>query len=155
MDLSKRPELQHPVCVECGSAQYDQTWDVLEAFLGSFSFEDGSRAELLRDDESNFAQLMVYIHAPNSYREDRLDRFTRHEFVVPVATYDYENWRRWVFDRLISVGNHEICEWFKDAGVRVFPPHHGNGEDPYVVWTNCDLAQERARLAPGEGLPLP
>lgn len=168
--------------------RHEQTWDTLQQFLDRFVYEDGSRTQLVRDDASNFALLYVYLHAPNSYRQDRADRFTRHEFVVPVATYDYANWRRWVFERLCSAAAHEVCEWFAEidpdacihcgahddldgdhscpcpwqdgkcpghAGpwrVRVFAPHHGNGEDPYVVWTPIDRSAERVALAPGEDL---
>lgn len=132
--------------------RYDQTWDTLEACLANLSYTDGSRFSLERNDESNWACLVILVHAPNSYREDRADRFTRHEFLVPQATYDYENWRRWVFDRVCSIAHHEVCEWFKDADERVFAPHHGNGEDPYVVWTPVDRSAQRVALAPGEGL---
>ena len=30
-------------------------------------------------------------------------------------------------------------------GVRVFAPHHGNGEDPYRVWHVGDLADTRVK----------
>lgn len=130
----------------------EQTWDELDRFLKEgFSYEDFSRAKLERDDESNYAVLYVWLHAPNSYTGsvgDREDRHTRHEFVVPVATYNYENWRRWVIERLYSIAIHEVNEWFMDHGIRVFAPHHGNGEDPYVSWQLGD--QSAIDKAPGE-----
>lgn len=131
---------------------YDQAWDTLQQVIDNLTYEDRSRFELHRDDESNYAVLYVFLHAPNTYREDRVDRYTCHEFVVPAATYDYANWRRWIFERLCSAAIHEVCEWFMDSGVRVFAPHHGNGEDPYVAWTPCDREAERVALAPGESL---
>lgn len=132
---------------------YEQTWDELERFLLHFTYEDGSRTHLVRDDESNYAVLYVFLHAPNTYvgsPGDREDRYTRHEFVVPVATYDYENWRRWVYDRLCSAALHEVGEWFMDDGVRVFAPHHGNGEDPYVQWQTLPDREARVAKAPGD-----
>lgn len=129
----------------------EQTWDELDRFLKNFTYVDFSRTQLVRDDESNYAVLYVYLHAPNSYIGEpgnRQDRYTRHEFVVPVATYNYENWRRWVYERLKAAAIHEVDEWFKDSGVRVFAPHHGNGEDPYVSWqVGSELAISKA---PGE-----
>lgn len=131
----------------------EQTWDELERFINDrFSYEDFSRAKLERHDEDNYAVLYVFLHAPNSYEGEpgnRPDRYTRHEFVVPVATYNYENWRRWVYERLCSAALHEVSEWFMDDGVRVFAPHHGNGEDPYVQWQLG--TQEQINYAPGDG----
>lgn len=141
--------------------QHEQSWDLLETVVARHRYEDFSRLELERDDESNHAILHVYIHAPNSYKGkpgERIDRHTNHEFLVPCATYDYENWQRWVYDRLISISHHEVGEWFQEMDPetrewrRVFPPHHGDGEDPYVIWTNIDRADERAALAPGDHL---
>lgn len=128
--------------------QHPQTWAVLARVVDNLTYVDGSRFTLARDDASNYCVLYVFLHAPNSYREDRADRFTRNEFVVPVATYDYENWRRWVYERLKAAAIHEVGEWFKDSGVRVYPPYHGNGEDPYVEWTGG--SPERAAKAPGD-----
>lgn len=129
----------------------EQTWDELDRCVRNLTYTDGSRFRLHRDDESNYAVLYVFLHAPNSYRGEpgnRVDRYTRHEFVVPVATYNYENWRRWVYERLRAAAMHEVDEWFMDDGVRVFAPHHGNGEDPYVSWQLG--TQEQVSKAPGE-----
>lgn len=168
---------------------YEQTWHILQTVLANHRYEDFSRLRLEADDESNHAVLCVYIHAPNSYKGQpgsRVDRHTRHEFLVPCATYDYENWQRWVFDRLVSISRHEVGEWFQETDPlacphcgsreegdhtcpcpardaectehgpvwyrRVYPPHHGDGEDPYVTWTTITDADERAELAPGEHL---
>lgn len=131
--------------------RHDQTWDILEQVVAEATYTDRTRFELVRDDEddaSNYALLYVFIHAPNSYYDDRRDRYTRHEFVVPVATYDRTNWIRWVFERVESAAIHEVCEWFMINGKRVYPPHHGNGEDPYVKWHLG--TEEQAAKAPGD-----
>lgn len=127
---------------------HEQTWDVLGEAVDAITYEDSSRLVLSRDDPSNYAILYVFLHSPNSYRDDRADRYTRHEFVVPVATYDRANWIRWVFERVKSAAVHEVCEWFKVDGERVYPPHHGNGEDPYVEWHLGTV--EQAAKAPGD-----
>lgn len=129
----------------------EQTWDELERFLSDFTYVDASRFSLERHDDENYAVLYAFLHAPNSYLGEpgnRQDRYTRHEFVVPVATYNYENWRRWVYERLRATALHEVDEWFKDAGVRVFAPHHGDGEDPYVSW-QLGTTEQTAK-APGD-----
>lgn len=128
--------------------QYEQTWDILDQVIHNLTYEDGSRFALIRDNESNHCILRIWIHAPNTYREDREDRYTHHDFLVPCATYDYTNWRRWVFENLKRIAIHEVCEWFKDSGTRVFAPHHGNGENPYVEWHLG--TKEQINKAPGD-----
>lgn len=125
-----------------------QTWDVLDDAVQSITYKDGARFLLAREDEHNFALLYVFFGVPNSYRADRAERHTRFEFVVPVATYDRENWVRWVFERVKSIEMHEVREWFKIDGVRAYAPHHANGEDPYVEWHMSTA--ERAAKAPGD-----
>lgn len=126
---------------------YAQTWDVLEQVVDAFGYVDKSRLQLVRDDESNYAVLYAFITTENSYVRGQ-DRHTRHEFVVPVATYDRANWARWVFERLVRTAVHEVCEWATLDGERLYPPHHGDGEDPYVEWHLGTL--EQAAKAPGD-----
>lgn len=131
--------------------QREQTWDLLAAALGSIEYTrdapPGRRFQLVRDDASNYAVLYVFTYQPNTYRPDEM-RHTRHEFVVPVATYSQAAWTRWVFDRIASIELHETCESFLVDGVRVYAPHHGNGEDPYAFWPGGTAAQKAK--APGE-----
>lgn len=149
----------HPecACFCCGSfrpvpiTKHEQTWDELEGFLATFAYTDFSRFRLEREDENNYAVFCAFIHAPNSRSGEpgnRPDRYTRHEFVVPVATYNRKNWRRWVYEQLRRIATHEVDEWFLDDGERVFGPHHGNGEDPYVSW-QLDTANQIAK-SPGD-----
>lgn len=94
-----------------------QTWDVLEDLLKNhieYKREpppNGSRFHLIRDDESNFAQLNIYTYNPNTYKEGEM-RHTRHEFIVPQATYHKQGWIRWVFDCIASIELHETTEHF-------------------------------------------
>ena len=130
-----------------------QSWDVLQQALDSIDYkrdpipEGHKRFALFRNDEANYAELSIYTYNVNTYDTDRM-RFTRHEFVVPVATYHRAGWTRWVFDRIASIELHETCEWFFVDGERVYAPHHGNGWDPYAFWPGHDYA-EKAK-APGE-----
>lgn len=152
----------------------DQTWAVLAQVLGTLRYTrdqpphftrdsldddgmavlfDNDRFRLLADAASNYAVLYVYTYNPNTYDPARM-RLTRHEFVVPVATYHQEGWKRWVFDRIASVEHHETCESFQEVDLdtgewhRPYAPHHGNGWDPYTFWPGHDIA-EKAK-APGD-----
>lgn len=116
---------------------YEQTWDVLERVLEEIQYKrdepPGHRFRLTRDDESNYAMLSIFTYNKNTYRNGQM-RHTRHEFLVPVATYNADTWLRWVFDKIVAIETHETAEWFFYKGTRVYAPHHGNGEDPYVQW---------------------
>lgn len=132
-------------------AAREQTWDVLEAALAKIDYQrerpPGNRFRFERRDDENFAVLYVFTYNPNTYRPGDM-RHTRHEFVVPVATYNEAAWIRWVFDCIAKIELHETTEHFFVEGVRVYAPHHGNGWDPYAFWPGHDIA-EKAK-APGE-----
>lgn len=137
--------------------QIPQTWDVLEKVIKNINYTrdplpddwPGSRFNLVRrnGDIDNYALLEVYTYNPNTYNRDRM-RYTRHEFVVPVATYHEMAWVRWVHDRILSIEVHETEESFEYKGVRIYAPHHGNGWDPYTQW--YDGHPDEQAKAPGD-----
>lgn len=96
----------------------DQTWDTLAEVLDSIRYardplpEGYPRFRLHRDDEGNWARLDIFTYNPNTYRPGEM-RLTRHEFIVPAATYHNAGWTRWVFDRIASIEMHETCESFQ------------------------------------------
>lgn len=57
-----------------------------------------------------------------------------HHMLVPPAVYNEVSWRRWLFEQVLLVERHEACEFFKIDGKRPYAPHHGPGNDPYVVF---------------------
>lgn len=131
---------------------YEQTWDELEKVIDSIEYTrdikpEWKRFHLVRNDEENYAVLYIYTHNRNTYKPDEI-RHTRHEFVVPVATYHRAGWTRWVFDNIASIELHETCENFFVDGKRVYAPHHGNGWDPYTFWPSHDYAEKLK--APGD-----
>lgn len=131
---------------------YEQTWDLLEEALGEIKYTrdepPGRRFHLVRDDEANYAVLYIFTYMPDSFSSTGEMRHTRHEFVVPVATYHKQQWTRWVFDRFMGIELHETCESFQVNGVRIYGPHHGNGEDPYAFWPGG--TREQKRKHPGQ-----
>lgn len=130
----------------------EQTWGLLEEALASITYTrdepPGSRFRFVRFDEENYGVLYIFTYNQDSYKPEGEMRHTRHEFVVPVATYHREAWVRWVFDCFMKIEQHEACESFKVDGVRVYAPHHGNGEDPYAFWPGG--TREQKRKHPGE-----
>lgn len=133
------------------STKREQTWDVLEQVLTEIEYKrespPGDRFALFRDDENNYARLNIFTYNPNSYNPDEI-RWTRHEFVVPVATYNRDTWIRWIFDNILAIEAHETSEFFFVNGERIYAPHHGNGENPYVLWFASYPAKKLK--APGE-----
>lgn len=130
----------------------NQTWDILEDALNSIDYKrdvppSGQRFRLLRRDDQNYATLLIYTYNTNTYKNDEM-RHTRHEFVVPVATYNRPSWIRWVFDKIAAIEIHETTEWFFVDGERVYAPHHGNGWDPYAFWPGHDSSEKFK--APGD-----
>lgn len=131
---------------------HEQTWDCLQEALNEAKYirdepPDIPRFQLIRDDASNYAVLYIFTWNKNTY-DQNLMRCTRHEFVVPVATYHKAAWHRWVFDRIASIEQHETCESYLVNGVRIYAPHHGNGWDPYTVW--YDGHPDEQAKAPGD-----
>ncbi len=57
-----------------------------------------------------------------------------HYMPVPPAAYDLRSWRRWLLDQIILVERHEACEFFQIDGERYYAPHHGFGQDPYIIF---------------------
>jgi hypothetical protein len=57
-----------------------------------------------------------------------------HYFPVPPAAYNEQSWRRWLFDRLLEVERHEAAEFFRIDGKQPYAPHHGPGNDPYIIF---------------------
>lgn len=93
------------------------------------------------DEECPVYKLMIVSKTTNSYDQDQIIR-VRHEFMVPPADYQEQVWIAWIFDRVGDVeAKHEAGEFFQWNGIRVFAPHHGNGQDPYRVWFMGDYAQ--------------
>lgn len=98
-----------------------------------------------KHDDCPVYKLMIVSDTQNSYDEDQRIR-VRHEFMVPPADYATEVWLAWIFDRVRDVeANHEAGEFFRFHDIRVFAPHHGNGQDPYRVWFMGDYAQTRTK----------
>lgn len=67
----------------------------------------------------------------------------RHLFIVPAAAYDQRSWRRWLFERFLDVEKHEAAEFFQIGDARPYAPHHGPGNDPYIIFEEGTLQEKR------------
>lgn len=77
--------------------------------------------------------LAIYIEAADTYRPERMIHIV-HYMIVPAAAYDRRSWQRWLFDQILLVERHEAAEFFQIDGFRPYAPHHGPGNDPYIVF---------------------
>lgn len=93
-----------------------------------FSLRDVDRGQ-----GSEGLTLSVYGQYPDTYNPEQLIRVV-HYFPVPPAAYDERSWRRWLFERVLEVERHEAMEFFRIDGERPYAPHHGPGNDPYIVF---------------------
>lgn len=96
------------------------------------------------NEDDRWLTLHIVSETQDSYDEFKTMR-VNHSFLVPMASYNEVNWLAWLFERVRDVEAHEAGEFFKVDGLRVFAPHHGNGEDPYRTWFVGDYADTRVR----------
>lgn len=92
-----------------------------------FSLEDLDRGQ-----GSKGLTLVITVTVPDSYDHSKTIRVC-HYMLVPPAAYDERSWRRWLFDQIGLVEQHERCEFFTINGDKPFAPSHGPGNDPYLV----------------------
>jgi hypothetical protein len=95
-------------------------------------------------------RLVITVAGVDSYNPENPLRVA-HFFPVPMATYNANTWRRWIFECCRGVENHELGEWFKIDGERPFAPMHAPGEDPYTIheyrdWEDCQILQDGSRM---------
>ena len=104
-----------------------------------------------RDQDARGLNLHITVTTKDFYQQGR-DRHTRHEFIVPAATYNRSAWAQWVLNCVHLIDAHESAEAFVLDGERVFAPRHGNGFNPYdhVIY---DATDAQRRTPPGEETP--
>lgn len=121
--------------------------DELESVVNNLTLMPGWTSYLDVEWETDGAgglKLFIVSDTENSITPGERIR-VRHGFDVPPASYNRDNWIVWCFERFLDVLRHEGGEFFRVDGERVFAPHHGNGEDPYVSWFMSDHATASKR----------
>lgn len=110
----------------------------LADLVAGWTYKPGWTASLstvVPPDEHQAGGLRLFIVSDTENSLDPTRRVrVRHEFIVPGAMYLRSSWLRWLWDRVLDVEAHEAGEFFRIDGERVYAPHHGNGENPYITW---------------------
>jgi hypothetical protein len=124
------------------SERIDYLSPVLKELIPKVTYKSGWKIYVeheMADDGAGGWHLFIISRTENSLIPEQTIR-VRHGFLIPAASYNRDTWTAWVFNRCRDVETHEAGEFFRVDGVRVFAPHHGNGEDPYLVWHVSDYA---------------
>lgn len=108
---------------------------VLQDLLDNLEYRPGfsfSLEHLDRGQGSKGLTLTITVTTPDSYDHSTTIRVC-HYMPVPPAAFDERSWRRWLFDQIGLVEQHERCEFFTITGDKPFAPSHGPGNDPYLI----------------------
>lgn len=112
--------------------------DALKALVDQLGYRPGWRFSLEHLDRGQGSEgltLKVLSLGYDSYHPDLGEAYrVWHYMPVPPAAYDERSWRRWLLDQLLLIERHEACEFFQIGDERPYAPHHGPGNDPYIIF---------------------
>lgn len=113
--------------------------DVLARLVGVLKYRPGWRFNLVQDLDrgqgSRGLTLRIVTCGYDTYHPEKGETYgVQHYMPVPPAAFNEQSWRRWLFEQVLLVERHECCEFFVIDGKRPYAPHHGPGNDPYVVF---------------------
>lgn len=92
-------------------------------------------ADIDRGQGSAGLTLDIVTLGYDSYHPDRGEGYRVHHYMpVPPAAFNRRSWQRWLFEQILLVERHEAMEFFVVDGDRPYAPHHGPGNDPYIVF---------------------
>lgn len=113
---------------------------MLEDLVRSLRYRPGWNFRLQNIDRgqgSTGLTFMVLTKGFDTYHPERGENYrVWHYFPVPPAAYNRESWQHWLLQRLLEVESHEACEFFVIDGKRPYAPHHGPGNDPYMIFVH-------------------
>jgi hypothetical protein len=110
--------------------------DILKSIINATKYKEGwsfTLADIDRGQGSEGLTLIIQITVPDSYTPDALIT-VNHYMLVPPAAYNYDSWKRWLFDQILLVEQHEAAEFFILDGIRPYAPNHGPGNNPYTLF---------------------
>lgn len=111
---------------------------ILRELVESLTYRPGWKFKLSHVDRgqgSNGLTLSVITLGYNTYHIDYGETYSViHYMPVPPASYNRQSWQRWLLDQILSIERHEACEFFQIGDERPYGPHHGPGNDPYIVF---------------------
>jgi hypothetical protein len=110
--------------------------DILKSIINATKYKEGwsfTLADIDRGQGSEGLTWIIQITVPDSYTPDALIT-VNHYMLVPPAAYNYDSWKRWLFDQILLVEQHEAAEFFILDGIRPYAPNHGPGNNPYTLF---------------------
>jgi hypothetical protein len=112
--------------------------EVLHRLVAGLAYKPGwtfTLSDIDRGQGSEGLTLDIVTLGYDSYHPERGQHYSVHHYMpVPPAAFDERSWRRWLFEQVLLVERHEACEFFQIDGQRSYAPHHGPGNDPYIVF---------------------
>ena len=112
--------------------------EILKNLIDKLEYRPGWRVSLEHIDRGQGSEgltLKILSLGYDSYHPDRGQSYrVWHYMPVPPAAYNEQSWRRWLLEQFLLVERHEACEFFKIDGERPYAPHHGPGNDPYIIF---------------------
>jgi len=79
--------------------------------------------------------LRITTKGYDSYNPENGENYRVHHYMlVPPASFNRQSWQRWLLEQFLLVETHECCEFFKIGKKRPYAPHHGPGNDPYIIF---------------------
>ena len=121
--------------------------DALKDLIDALEYRPGwtfSLDTIDRGQGSMGLTLIITTKGYDSYHPEDGERYrVRHYMIVPAASYNRASWQRWLLDQCLLVERHEACEFFKIDGKRPYAPHHGPGNDPYIIFTHGSDVDKR------------
>lgn len=110
-------------------------------------------SDIDRGQGSKGLTLIITTSGYDSYHPERGETSrVNHYMLVPPAAYDRRSWQRWLLEQFLLVERHEACEFFRIGDARPYAPHHGPGNDPYIIFEHGTDEDVRTRFT-GEVLP--
>jgi hypothetical protein len=128
----------------------------LTSLMERLQYKPGWRFELETIDRGQGSEgltLVICLTCQDSYHPEQT-MSVNHYMIVPSAAYDERSWRRWLFDQILLVEQHEACEFFLLDGNRPYAPHHGPGNNPYTIFDH-GTAEDAQTTFRGERFDLP
>lgn len=110
--------------------------EVLDQLVKALKYREGWEFFLTYEDRGQGSAgltLKILIKAVNTYHPERTIHVW-HYMIVPAAGYNEQSWRRWLFEQILLVERHEAAEFFQIGDARPYAPHHGPGNDPYIIF---------------------
>lgn len=140
-EMMQRAPFPHELADLVSKLTYRPGWNI------SLKHMVRDREDPADDDSAAIAEgltLDITTHGYNSYHPENGQYYRVHHYmIVPAATYTRESWMRWLLEMFFLVERHEACEFFTLDGEKPYAPHHGPGEDPYIVWHHGTDDQRR------------